>query len=584
LYCVVAPTFGMLADATLRSFLALAEELGVVDAGEVKRSAPPSVRLRTGAEVLFRSTDEPDRLRGPNLSGVWMDEASLMPAEAFTVAIGRLREAGEQGWLSATFTPKGRLHWTFETFATGRPDTAIFYARTKENPFLPPRFHDTVRQQYTAAHAAQELEGEFTDAAGTLFKRYWFGVVDAPPPLRDRVRAWDLAATPRDEAQARDPDHTAGVLMGKAADGTHYVLDVRRLQGTPREVQALVRRTAEADGRGVRIWLEQEPGSAGATVVSHFFQLLSGFNFHAERSTGSKSDRARPLAAQAEGGTVKLARGPWNKDFLDEMEMFPFGPHDDQADAASLAFAKLALPDNSYYRDENLEAMIVRPAGGRRGDTPGFSAPAAPAVVPKPRPLPARGSPARSVQPLSRHATRGPRAGILTVPYGSQAGGSGGRGRFLVPRDQRTATGKGDRAKGMWAASRRPRGAAHHRHQAGRQGQSGQRLGKPRQVAEWFGGARRAAVAGLLPDIRRSHRPRAAAAVTHLLVRANPVVSFAIGFVVEYAIEPPLPEMQVTPWPAGQAHTGTRPISHGFAPSARAAASQNPTQTWGRRC
>src|SRR5437870_10857683 len=61
LYLVVAPTFGMLSDSTFRSFLSLAQELGIVDPGEVKRSAPPSIRLRTGAEVLFRSADEPDR-------------------------------------------------------------------------------------------------------------------------------------------------------------------------------------------------------------------------------------------------------------------------------------------------------------------------------------------------------------------------------------------------------------------------------------------------------------------------------------------------------------------------------------------
>ena len=143
---VVAPTYSMLADSTFRSFVQLAEELGIV--AEAKKGAPPSVRLKTGAEVLFRSADEPDRLRGPNLSGVWLDEASLMTQEVFNVSIGRLREAGEQGWLSATFTPKGKGHWTFETF-TGRPDTAIFYAKTSDNPFLPVNFHSTVRKQYT---------------------------------------------------------------------------------------------------------------------------------------------------------------------------------------------------------------------------------------------------------------------------------------------------------------------------------------------------------------------------------------------------------------------------------------------------
>src|SRR5215469_2011722 len=62
LYLVVAPTYAMLSDATFRMFLGLAQGLGIVDPGEIKRSAPPSVRLRTGAEVLFRSADEPDRL------------------------------------------------------------------------------------------------------------------------------------------------------------------------------------------------------------------------------------------------------------------------------------------------------------------------------------------------------------------------------------------------------------------------------------------------------------------------------------------------------------------------------------------
>jgi predicted phage terminase large subunit-like protein len=341
LYLVCAPTYSMLSDATFRMFLQLAQELGIVDAAEVKRSAPPSVRLRTGAEVLFRSADEPDRLRGPNLSGVWIDEASLTNPDAFAVLIGRLREAGEQGWLTATFTPKGRQHWTFETFATGRPNTAIYHARTADNPFLPAGFHETVRQQYTSALAAQELEGEFIDAGGALFKRHWFAVIDRPPVLAGLVRAWDLAATPRDERKARDPDWTVGLLMGKARDGTHLVLDVRRLRGSPQEVQALVRQTAAEDGRETRIVMEQEPGSAGVAVLDHYLRLLSGFPFGGQRSTGSKADRAAPLAAQAEGGTVKLLRGPWNRDFLDEVEQFPFGGHDDQVDAASLALVKL---------------------------------------------------------------------------------------------------------------------------------------------------------------------------------------------------------------------------------------------------
>jgi predicted phage terminase large subunit-like protein len=108
-------------------------------------------------------------------------------------------------------------------------------------------------------------------------------------------------------------------------------------------VEALVRRTAEEDGRHVHIWCEQEPGSSGKAQIDHYLRdVLPGFAFFGARSTGSKADRAMPLAAQAEGGAVRLVRCPWNGDFLDECETFPWGSHDDQVDAASLALAKLS--------------------------------------------------------------------------------------------------------------------------------------------------------------------------------------------------------------------------------------------------
>ncbi len=351
LYMVIAPTYAMLSDSTFRSFLNVAEGLGVLTHADVKRSAPPAVKLRTGAEVLFRSGDDPAHLYGANLSGVWLDEASLMPAEVFHIAIGRLREAGEQGWLSATFTPKGKQHWTYETFATGRPDTELVGCRTADNPFLPAAFADTVGRQYTSALALQELEGEFTDYQGGLFRRAWFETLDALPPLTRRVRAWDLAGTPKDPGRSHDPDWTAGVLLGRAADDTTVVIDVQRLRGTASQVEAAVEETAEADGSGTAIWMEQEPGSAGLTVADHYARrVLRGFNFHAERASGDKATRAQPLAAAAEQGLVKLLAGPWNKAFLDELEVFPFGQHDDQLDACALAFNKLARKQQLWVR------------------------------------------------------------------------------------------------------------------------------------------------------------------------------------------------------------------------------------------
>src|SRR5262249_13756441 len=76
LYMVVAPTFCQLSDSTFRSFLYVGEQMSLIVRDSIKRSPPPSLRLVNGAEVLFRSADVPDRLYGPNLSGVALDEAS----------------------------------------------------------------------------------------------------------------------------------------------------------------------------------------------------------------------------------------------------------------------------------------------------------------------------------------------------------------------------------------------------------------------------------------------------------------------------------------------------------------------------
>src|SRR5690242_19078443 len=68
---VVAPTFAMQRDATWRTALEVwAPLVAAVYRAEMR------LELRTGAEVLFRSADNPDRLRGPNCRWAWIDEGA----------------------------------------------------------------------------------------------------------------------------------------------------------------------------------------------------------------------------------------------------------------------------------------------------------------------------------------------------------------------------------------------------------------------------------------------------------------------------------------------------------------------------
>lgn len=196
------------------------------------------------------------------------------------------------------------------------------------------------RVEMTLGGFAREYPATFDEAVlapaeAGLFRREWFGIVDESPTNAKMARYWDLGAT-------RDGDPSAGALVA-LADGMWYVCDMRRMRGTPMEVEALVCQTAELDGHGVPVWMEQEPGSSGINVIDHYARhVLVGFDFHGDRVTGDKVGRMGPLAAAAQAGNVKLLRGAWNAAFLAEAEAVPFGEHDDQVDAAAGCMARLS--------------------------------------------------------------------------------------------------------------------------------------------------------------------------------------------------------------------------------------------------
>jgi len=179
-------------------------------------------------------------------------------------------------------------------------------------------------------------QGRPTPLEGGLFKRNWIRYGERFPDHARRVRYWDKAAT------SGGGDWTVGVLMAED-EGRYCVEDVVRLQGSPQEVQARVRATAEADGWDVSVRMEQEPGSSGVDVIDLYARrILQGYDFRAEKVTGDKATRANGLAAAMEAGNVDMVRAHWNRDLVDELSEFPLGSHDDQVDAMSGAFRELS--------------------------------------------------------------------------------------------------------------------------------------------------------------------------------------------------------------------------------------------------
>ena len=363
-YMCVSPSYVVLEESTWPTFEETCDELGVL-MKSVKSPLPRiTFRCQGGgkASLTFRSGEEPESLRGPSKAGLWLDEPSIMHHDVFKIGLPVLRHRGRMGPLDMTFTPKGKKHWTFGVFFETREEvvvakrkTRLIRARSSDNPFLPADYVEDIRGHYTSALAAQELEGEFVDLEGLLFRREWFKLVDAVPLDCDRVRYWDKAGSHQSGC------YTAGVLMARSkTDGRFFVENVVRGQWSAHERNQVMLATAERDKqkyRGqVHVFVEQEPGSGGKESMDITIREMAEFGARRdivsrgkrERTVGkeklpgeAKIVRAQPFAAQCEAGNVYILRAKWTEDYLEELIAFPEYAYADQVDGSSGSFNKL---------------------------------------------------------------------------------------------------------------------------------------------------------------------------------------------------------------------------------------------------
>nr|WP_027685071.1 phage terminase large subunit [Rhizobium leguminosarum] len=176
--------------------------------------------------------------------------------------------------------------------------------------------------------------------SGGMFQRGDFEIVDAVPAGARRCRAWDFAASA--DKPGKQPDWTVGLKMAYVND-IFYVEHVERGRWKPGEVETTLKNTASQDGTDVLIRMPQDPGAAGKADAATKVKLLAGYSVNVQTVTGEKATRAKPASAQSEAGNIKLMRGAWNKEFLDEVCSFPNAQFDDQVDAFADALNELAL-------------------------------------------------------------------------------------------------------------------------------------------------------------------------------------------------------------------------------------------------
>ena len=159
---VGAISYPVLMDVVLPQFWDIVEDTNLVEGWSEKRL---TARIKGGGEILFRSLDDPNKLRGLELSWFFIDEGRHLTRVGWDVLIGRLRQKGfkHSGWVCST--PNG-YDWMWELFHSDSPrrlNAARWYgASTYANRRnLPDSYIRDLEASYDGKHFQQEVLGEF---------------------------------------------------------------------------------------------------------------------------------------------------------------------------------------------------------------------------------------------------------------------------------------------------------------------------------------------------------------------------------------------------------------------------------------
>lgn len=310
----------------------------------------------SGARISFgylNNTGDYLRYKGSEFQFIGMDEVTEIRENDYRYMFSRLRRPNS-GPLSEVplrmrCASNPAPNWVRQRFIVeGQEKGRIFVpSRLTDNPGI-----DAVsyRQALSALDPVERRrleEGDWwSTTLGSMFERTSIVIIDNEeiPPITSSarvVRFWDLAATEPNSATP-DPDWTVGTLM-MFDQGIAYILDVKKARVKNEKVEQFVAQTAYEDGKLVPIRMEQEPGSSGKALMDQYARyVVPGYDFGAIRSTGDKVTRARPFAAAVANGNVRVVRGAWLSDWMDELSSFPESTnHDDQVDSAVGAFTHL---------------------------------------------------------------------------------------------------------------------------------------------------------------------------------------------------------------------------------------------------
>lgn len=330
-WVIVAPSYRMLKDATLKSF----EEFCPKELIQNHVRGEKRYELINGSQIWYRSGDDPESLRGPNLHGFFVDEAALCKKSVWDILLGRIRATGapNRGWLATT--PKG-FDWIYRMFVkeqAGNPDYGIVYASSLQNPHLPDDFVVSLKSSYSGTFYEQEVMGQFRAHDGVVYRNFNRAIHEvAVEGVRDAyANVNDIGGIDWGYANPM----VALIILRDHDDRLHVAGEVYRARMTIEEFSTAIKdeesRVSEKIGRGLEVKYYADPSDIGLGTGSLADQLRQqGHNIQKANNTVMTGINAVMTRLEDAGdGRPRLFVDPSCVNTLSEFETYSFEEPDE---------------------------------------------------------------------------------------------------------------------------------------------------------------------------------------------------------------------------------------------------------------
>ncbi|WP_445454095.1 phage terminase large subunit [Flavobacterium sp. 25HG05S-40] len=170
------PTYGLIEDVAYERFEEIMKEMGC----GFRLDKSKHTYYTPYGKIIMRSLMNPDRIVGYEVGYSLIDETDLLSTDnmdiAFKKIIARNRKKlpnGDTNKTDVVGTPEG-FKWAYKFFVSdNKPNRRIIKGKTKDNPFLPDDYIETLQDSYTPQQLEAYLNGEFVNlTTGNVYHRF----------------------------------------------------------------------------------------------------------------------------------------------------------------------------------------------------------------------------------------------------------------------------------------------------------------------------------------------------------------------------------------------------------------------------